>query len=481
MLLGADQVAEHVVDQRHHALAGAEVGGERQAPPALAEALGRSQEQRDVGPPEAVDRLLGVAHEEEVALAGGDRIPVGAGGGRVGAGDEHGQVDLDGVGVLELVDEEVAVTPVQRGPHRSAVVRIAQRVTRQHQQVVELELAGAAPFRGGVEGEAPQVDGEPVDRLGGDVVEQRAGPRSELPVALLQCSQVIAGPVLLAAPDGRRGHVAQHAEPCVLVARRGEARGPGVERGELAEQQVVLLAAVLALRAGLGDVGQQGGDLAGPVAHLDRLGGGVGVGQVPVLVEGEGDESQVVETHTGCGGQQQGSLHGGIGQELIDEARPAVVEGHGRGHLVEHLDARGDARLDRVLAQDAPGEAVQRADGGAVEVVECGAAPLGPLLVAIGRGLGPLAVEPLAYAVAQLGRGLLGEGDGGQLVKAGGARGDQAHDPVDQRPRLARARPRLHEQGGVQAVRDVVAGLLVRRGGGGCGPAHGRSPSARAA
>jgi hypothetical protein len=133
-----------------------------------------------------------------------------------------------------------------------------------------------------------------------------------------------------------------------------------------------------------------------------------------------------------------------------------------------------------VLTEDAPGEAVERADRRAVEVVEGGAAAQGPLTVAFGRGRSGLVVELLAHPVAQLGGGLLGERDGGQLVDARGAGGDEADDAVDQCTGLARARSRLHEESGVQAVGDVVAGSLVGWEGDGRGEcaAHGRTPSA---
>ena len=48
---------------------------------------------RDVGPAEAVDRLVGVAHDDQVATVAGERLE---------------QRDLARVGVLVLVDEDVA-------------------------------------------------------------------------------------------------------------------------------------------------------------------------------------------------------------------------------------------------------------------------------------------------------------------------------------------------------------------------------------
>ena len=82
-----------------------------------AEALVGGEEGGDVGPPEAVDRLLRVADEEEVPGGDLDATPSGRSPptalARVGGRDAHGQLDLDGVGVLELVEQQPLVALVQ--------------------------------------------------------------------------------------------------------------------------------------------------------------------------------------------------------------------------------------------------------------------------------------------------------------------------------------------------------------------------------
>ena len=67
-------------------------------------------------------------------------------------GDQHRQLDLDGIGVLELVDEQMAVAAVQRGADHAAV-RAPQHLAGQHQQVVELELTCLPALGGSIEGE----------------------------------------------------------------------------------------------------------------------------------------------------------------------------------------------------------------------------------------------------------------------------------------------------------------------------------------
>ena len=55
--------------------------------------------------------------------------------------------------------------------------------------------------------------------------------------------------------------------------------------------------------------------------------------------------------------------------------------------------------------------------------------------------------SPFADALAELGGGGLGEGDGGDLLDLGAARGDQRDDPRDERGRLAGARAGLGRRG----------------------------------
>ena len=62
--------------------------------------------ERDVGAAEAVDRLLRIADQEELAGRRPHAPPVALGG--IVGGEEEQQLGLQRIGVLELVDEEVA-------------------------------------------------------------------------------------------------------------------------------------------------------------------------------------------------------------------------------------------------------------------------------------------------------------------------------------------------------------------------------------
>ena len=141
-------------------------------PPSAPKRRGRPQERGDVGPAEAVDRLLGVAHDEEVPGSHVHLVPRVAPRcrvARVGGGDAHGQLNLNGVGVLELVEQQPVVALVQGGAHGRAVLGVTQQRSGQDEQVVELELAGPLTGLGTGQGEGPDGAAEPTGARVGDL------------------------------------------------------------------------------------------------------------------------------------------------------------------------------------------------------------------------------------------------------------------------------------------------------------------------
>ena len=82
---------------------------------------------------------------------------------------------------------------------------------------------------------------------------------------------------------------------------------------------------------------------------------------------------------------------------------PAPVERDAGGDLVEHLEPRRELGLDGVLGEDALGEGVEGADGGAVELGERRPGTARRSSAGGVPAVGAL-LELLAHAVAQLGR-----------------------------------------------------------------------------
>ena len=119
------------------------------------------------------------------------------------------------------------------------------------------------------------------------------------------------------------------------------------------------------------------------------------------------------------------------------------------------------ARLDGTLPEKPGAEGVDRTDEDPLETGQGGVEPV-PDLPVLRREPGPFQrdLEP----PAELGRRLAGEGDGGQRVDLGPARGEQGDHPVDQALRLARAGPGLDEERRIEIVPDPVAWRPGRAG-----------------
>ena len=158
--------------------------------------------------------------------------------------------------------------------------------------------------------------------------------------------------------------------------------------------------------------------------------------EVPVRGERLGDGPQLLELHAGREAEDDDRLMCGFVDEPVHEPFPARVERNTRRDLVADLDARRKAGLDREFGEQPLRERVQRADRGAVEVVERSGAR------GVGRGM---ALQLRPDAVPQLRRRLLGERDGGDVAHRD-ARSHQADDAADQRGGLPGARTGFDEQ-----------------------------------
>ncbi|MEZ5262744.1 MAG: hypothetical protein R2755_13455 [Acidimicrobiales bacterium] len=454
-LLVGHQRAEQTVHPVEHGPDRAEVGVEAGQAAISAEPVAGFEEQRDVGPAEPVDRLLGVTHEEQPARFDLQRRPARRAGIGHRGGHQHGQLDLQRIGVLELVEEEVAIAAVQRLPGGGAVT---QHGAGQHQQVVELQQPGGPAGIGAVEhvpGEqhqevAQQFVGDALHDAGAGLVhggDERAGAHHVGPVLLAALAGDVLGP-----------RVAHGAQGLQLASRRqgghGRRFGQQIDRGP----QVQLVLRVAALLHTVGHVGH------GPVEPIERQGPQrwpVTVGhrgqQVPVLVEPGGCVAQrglaeVLGFDADADQDRTGEelLVGRIVVEGVGEALPAVLGGQLRGHLVGHRHPRRETGVDGELAEQPAGEAVQGGDGGAVGVGQGLAAPVE--LEQVGGG-GEPALEVGADAAAQLGGGGLGERDGGDVGQGHATFEHQVGDPLHELGGLAGARTGLDEERAVEADR----------------------------
>ena len=90
--------------------------------------------ERDVGPSEPVDRLLGVGDEEKLPRDGHHLAPVVLGG--IRRGEKEKDLGLEGIGVLELVDEDVSEARLELAPDLGVLF---QKVAGASEEVEKIE------------------------------------------------------------------------------------------------------------------------------------------------------------------------------------------------------------------------------------------------------------------------------------------------------------------------------------------------------
>ncbi len=264
-------------------------------------------------------------------------------------------------------------------------------------------------------------------------------------------------PVLATAvAELQRADLGQDGEPALGVDGLLDAIDEPGQLDQLRQQLVVVRRAVV---AALRELAQAADEFA-HVGHRHRRRRGLRqdavVDEVPVLAEQQGERPDVLEVHAQRHREQQRLGDGVVVEQRRLQLRPAFLERDRRADLVLHVDDRRQPRLDRVLGEQALRERVQRADRGAVEVVERLLRRV--VLIRIGS---PHLLELGAQPVAQFGARLLGERHRGDVAQPHAVVEHERLDPADQRGRLARPGAGVHEQrrGGIGA--DALPLVLV--------------------
>ncbi len=127
------------------------------------------------------------------------------------------------------------------------------------------------------------------------------------------------------------------------------------------------------------------------------------------------------------------------------------------------LEVRIEPDLERTLPQEPRAERVDRPHEGAVDLLQRPAQALGGRGIGsrIGTGRPKVLLEPHLEPLPELTRRLAGEGDRGDLLDAGRARGQKGPHPCHQLGRLSRSRTRLDEQVRLEVAGDALAGGRV--------------------
>ena len=93
----------------------------------------------DVGPAKSIDRLFGIADDEDFAGSQFHLAPV-LGRSALGFGEIEQDLVLDRIGILKFVDEDRAVAPFEVGAH---VILVADEIACAHEQAIEGKMAFA--------------------------------------------------------------------------------------------------------------------------------------------------------------------------------------------------------------------------------------------------------------------------------------------------------------------------------------------------
>ena len=204
-----------------------------------------------------------------------------------------------------------------------------------------------------------------------------------------------------------------------------------------------------ASRSGASAMASGGGSGSGPIRSATRS---------QFALQARASVRRLASVVSALSASKQRTLERGIVEHEVEEARPSLLERELGGDVVEHLDARRKSGLDRVLREDALRERVQCGHRGSVELFERARGPTattsGRLRVAArssarrmrSRSSAAAFSVNVTAAISRIGHG---------------AHGDQRHDAVDERLRLARSRARLHEQGVVEIADDRRGGVVV--------------------
>ena len=297
----------------------------------------------------------------------------------VGGRDADGELDLDRVGVLELVEQDPLVPVVQARAHRAAVIGVADERAGEHEQVVERR---AGPF--GAALAAPSSVNAP--ERGGDARAARPGPprpdggRARRPPR--GCSvehRVLVGPALPLPERRRPKHRLGALAAC--SSRSSTSKSSAQPRGarrrtrpwhEPLEEQVLVVRAVVRVRTD----GIDGGRARARGGRVTSGGSGGSSGTC------SSTRSQFCSKVRASDRAARRCLHAGGEQQEHASARARDRRGARRGSqpapleldvgadLVEHLDARREPGLDRVLHEDPLGERVEGADRRPVELVD---------------------------------------------------------------------------------------------------------------
>ena len=387
LVVVAERVAEEVVHRLEHLRSRAVVAREREQRGRLRSPLA---EDLEIRVPEAVDRLELVADGEDL--------------GEVGVRDEVDELALQPVRVLELVHHDHPEPQLRRLAHRRVV---AEQIACGELEILEVDDRLTTLRRRVLRAEPLEQLLQEVAVRRGQLLERR--PLHGLPRGLERGSP--------AASTRERRQIDE-------LLRRGAARR---DAKRLARVPTLGLGrrCVGDERLGLGAERRHRARDVGPLAQLEleRASGGA-----KRLVDAR---EHAAKTCGSIGREQPEALGVAVGAERLERALERFPAEHGGARILELAEPRVEAGGERMGAQQAAAEAVNRRDPGAVELAcEVGTAALAQR--------GPDARPKLAGRLARV-------GDDEDRLDVDAAIADRAHVALDENRRLSRSRAGGHE------------------------------------
>ena len=431
-LAGGEHPGEQAVEEGDEPRFAAVVAVELEAvPPRLLDLAVQGLEHPDIGAPETVDRLLFVPHEKQLVLLQLGRRGDGLAAGLRAFGQQKQQVPLETVVVLELVDQDMAETPLVEPPEGMVVEQDVHgqlgHILKGHQPSHALDLDEAS-LKDLEEGEDLSKQGAALQGVqhGLGLIDLQADGVDE-GVHFLQIRRRAAAG--LAQGEGFQNR--QGLPAFSLRDRRLEGRDPPHR----------LLVGLQGLDPRLD--GQQptgvGGELRETLVQVVPAAGQLGLDH-----RGEIQPRSEAEMSKGKVGQQPPPQRlESLDPDQLRDRRLAQV-------FQEEVETRLPCEeLNRLLvvaeiprqavaaagaADDLGAEAVEGRDLRAVEALQSRTQRL------------PGSAQALVDALVHLGGGLLGEGQGQDLVDRGAALAEEPQETLAQHGGLARARSRGHHR-----------------------------------
>ncbi len=417
--------------------------------------------ERNVGAAKSVNRLLGIADDEQLARPGLNLHPVRLGG--IRGREQEQNFGLQRIGVLELIDENVRESILQFRAYRRIV---ANQVARDQQQIEEVEPA-RAPLQFFVDtDQRPQFLAQHRREIRARIVAKLLEPFMQFGAAAKDIaprfgSKIAAVTLPLPTPARRKRY--QHCFERVVIAasyrfEAGRFTPRTRDRVEALAEPVVRFRSDGEFSERF-DLGDDRVDLT-VARERRRLPRRIEIAPVEKLQRRPARDRPWTAARGQIAAPQQ-SAHplARIFEHLFEPSIECGIEHLARNFFGRDFKPWIDLRLHRTLAQQVGAKRMDRADSRFFELPERLVQARAHLAGESGSVARPLDFS--AQPELQLTRGFFRERHRDDPSELAAPRLDHRHDSIHQRRRLPGPGRRLDHQRGVEVVANSIANLLI--------------------